>query len=227
MKFGDYIRQQREHAGWTQPEAAARIDIEQSYLSKLETGKSYPSDEVFEKLRKTYSLNLSAMIADMPSDELQRLKEITDVRAALLAREGKQTRFMRSWLVAGLLMIMTGGVLLGLTQGDDRAEYSTYQYRSEGIIKEGESPMIFRFMESGKPDADGKTYTERVDYDFKQFSVNRGDHFFEKVEGGHRKYTLYNREVREAKSAMIWLLGPGLMFIFGGLASFYIARRWR
>jgi len=50
MKFGDYLRQKREDRGWTQPEAAAKARIEQSYLSKLETGRSYPSDDVFERL---------------------------------------------------------------------------------------------------------------------------------------------------------------------------------
>ena len=50
MKFGDYLRQARETRQWTQPEAAARAGIEQSYLSTLETGKSYPSEEVFGRL---------------------------------------------------------------------------------------------------------------------------------------------------------------------------------
>lgn len=227
MKFGDYIRQQRENAGWTQPEAAAKIDIEQSYLSKLETGKSYPSEEVFQKLLNAFSLDVAAIVADMPTDELQRLKEISDVRSSLLERDKRQRRFMRSWLIAGWVMLMVGGMLLGLSQAKEHNAYNTYHYRSEGVIKEGESPMIFRFMESGQPDGEGKTYTERVDYDFKTTGVNRGDHFFEKVEGGHRKYMLFNHEYHEAPSSMIWLLGPSLMFLIGGLACFYIARRWR
>ncbi|MBO6796341.1 helix-turn-helix transcriptional regulator [Maricaulis sp.] len=50
MKFGDYLRQCREAKGWTQPEAARHADIEQSYLSKLETGRSYPSEDVYSRL---------------------------------------------------------------------------------------------------------------------------------------------------------------------------------
>lgn len=36
MKFGDYLKQKRAERGWTQPEAASHVKIEQSYLSKLE-----------------------------------------------------------------------------------------------------------------------------------------------------------------------------------------------
>ncbi len=47
MKFGEYLKSQRDARGWTQPMAAEKIGIEQSYLSKLETGKASPSDEMF------------------------------------------------------------------------------------------------------------------------------------------------------------------------------------
>ena len=36
MKFGEYLKSQRDARGWTQPMAAEKIGIEQSYLSKLE-----------------------------------------------------------------------------------------------------------------------------------------------------------------------------------------------
>lgn len=52
MKFGVYLRSLREKAGWTQPEAAEKIEIEQSYLSKLETGKCFPSEDIFSKLSR-------------------------------------------------------------------------------------------------------------------------------------------------------------------------------
>jgi transcriptional regulator with XRE-family HTH domain len=54
MKFGDYLRQKREARGWTQPEAANKAGIEQSYLSKLETGKSYPSEDAYARLVAAY-----------------------------------------------------------------------------------------------------------------------------------------------------------------------------
>ncbi|MGE0743387.1 MAG: helix-turn-helix domain-containing protein, partial [Hyphomonadaceae bacterium] len=38
MKFGEDLKNRRTELGWTQPDAAAKASIEQSYLSKLETG---------------------------------------------------------------------------------------------------------------------------------------------------------------------------------------------
>ena len=86
MKFGDYIRQCRERLKWTQPEAATKIEIEQSYLSKLETGKSYPSEEIFNKLADVYQINLNELYEKIPSDELNNLKDIKLVREAILNR---------------------------------------------------------------------------------------------------------------------------------------------
>jgi transcriptional regulator with XRE-family HTH domain len=227
MKFGDYIRQQRENAGWTQPEAAAKIDIEQSYLSKLETGKSYPSEEVFLKLTQTYGFDAATISRDVSADELDRLKEISDVRAALLYRAKNETRFMRSWLIAGLIMVMMGGVLLGLTNAGSNVNIVTYMYRSEGVIKNGESPMIFSFLQTGRPDQEGKTLTDRIDYKYKNLTDFKGQSFIEKVDGGHRNYTMYEAKEQSFADGLEYLLGPAFMFILGGLACFYIARRWR
>ncbi len=61
MKFGLFIRNCRDKLEWTQPEAALKIQIEQSYLSKLETGKSYPSEEVFDKPVEVYQINTESL----------------------------------------------------------------------------------------------------------------------------------------------------------------------
>ena len=231
MKFGDYIRQKREHAGWTQPEAAARAGIEQSYLSKLETGKSYPSEDIFAKLVTLYAIDVAAMSNEVGSGELEKLREISDVRSAVLVRQKNETRFMRGWLIAGFLMIMVGGASLGLAHAIPSEKHHTFQYRSEGVILPGESPMIFSFLAVGgsatDDDENPQTLTERVDYDYKSLETNKGPSFIEKVEGGHRAYKLYDTQAHAEPSPLRWLFGPGAMFLFGGLACFYIARRWR
>ena len=76
MQFGDYLRQTREEKGWTQPDAAAKIGIEQSYLSKLETGKSYPSEDVFARLIEAYEINIAHLSETVASSELSKLREI-------------------------------------------------------------------------------------------------------------------------------------------------------
>ncbi|WP_262692532.1 helix-turn-helix domain-containing protein [Kordiimonas aestuarii] len=226
MKFGDYIRQKREKNGWTQPEAAARAGIEQSYLSKLETGKSYPSEDIFGRLVKTYDINIDDLSQKVFAAELDKLREIGEVRAVILSRQKAENRFMRVWLVAGLIMIMIGGGAFGLAYSIPESQHIRFLYRSEGVIKADESPMVFEFLAVGGPDSENRKFNDRVDYDFKSLSENKGNNFIEQVAGGYRKYSLYDTQRGDHPTAISWHYSMGIMFIFGGLACFYISRRW-
>ncbi|MBL4788577.1 MAG: helix-turn-helix domain-containing protein [Kordiimonadaceae bacterium] len=225
MKFGEYLRQRREANGWTQPEAAARADIEQSYLSKMENSKSYPSEEIFSKLVATYEIDVAAMSDAIESAELDRLREIADVRATVLNRQKNEVRFMRSWLVAGLIMVMIGGSALGLSYALPGEIHREYLYRSDGVILPGESPMSFAMLGAGG--ASAKNLSARVLYDYVSFNDNRGQSYINEVDGGFRVYTIYDQRVRVDLSPLRWLFAPAFMFILGGMACFYIARRWR
>ena len=109
MKFGEYLRQRREDAKLTQPEAAAKAGIEQSYLSKLETGKSHPSDEVFSKLVEAYDIDVDQMIMSVDSVELRKLHEVAAVRSAVIAADERSRISPRRWLVAAVLLFSLGG----------------------------------------------------------------------------------------------------------------------
>lgn len=54
MKLAEQLIALRKEKGWTQAEAARKILIQQSYLSKLENGHFVPSEEVLQKLSKAY-----------------------------------------------------------------------------------------------------------------------------------------------------------------------------
>ncbi len=226
MKFGDYLRQKRENHNWTQPEAAARIGIEQSYLSKLETGKSYPSEDIYGRLSSIYDMDVQEMTASVFSAELDRLREINDVRAAVLKRQQNETRFMRGWLVAGLIMIMIGGAAVGIANTVPESARTENLYRSEGIVRPGEPAVIFEMLRAGSTEETG-TLSERIDYDDRVLSENRGPSFIENVDGGYRVYKLLGTTRKVEVSPVRWLLSPGIMFILGGIACFYISRRWR
>ena len=227
MKFGDYLRQKREDSGWTQPEAAAKAKIEQSYLSKLETGKSYPSEDIFDRLVSIYAINTADMASTIFSAELDKLREIKEVRAVVLSRQQNQSRFMRGWLVAGLVMLMLAGAILGLAYSIPNEPAYEYHYRSEGIILEGEPPLIFKFLEAGVPDENNDPLTDRLNYDFQTLSDDRGQAFIVPVEGGYRRYERLRIKPAAGPSKVSWHFSIGFMFVFGGVASFYIARRWQ
>lgn len=63
MNFSEYLKNRLAELGWTQPAAAANAGIEQSYLSKLETGRSVPSDEVYQRLVEAIGINTAAMVS--------------------------------------------------------------------------------------------------------------------------------------------------------------------
>lgn len=151
MKFGDYLREQRNNKGWTQPEAADHCGIEQSYLSKLENGKAYPSEEVFEKLRSAYDLNLAEICESVADPELEKMREVTAVRGALNARVQMGLKTHRRSLLLGAFLIVLGSGLLAYWVWIDRSDVPiNYVYESKGVVLEGESPYLFNTMPSSR-----------------------------------------------------------------------------
>ena len=151
MKFGDYLRDQRNEKGWTQPEAAEQRGIEQSYLSKLENGKAYPSEEVFEKLRSAYGLDLDAICEQVSDPELQKMREVSSIRATLNGRARKGLRAYRGAMLLGAFLIVLGsGLLAHWGWVSHTVRPVVYIYESKGAVLEGESPYLFNRMPSSR-----------------------------------------------------------------------------
>lgn len=232
MKFGDYLRQKREDKGWTQPEAAARAHIEQSYLSKLETGRSYPSDDVFERLVEALGIDAVELSESVSAAELDRLREIREVRAAVMAGQASRLRLTRSWLLLGLVFLMLGGGALGVSRIDLSRDSQLYYYRSEGVLAVDESPRLFDQVRHTLPAEDPRNdeiraLRERIDQVDVVTDRNRGSGYYEEVEGGRRYFDLYEDEVVTLPNPLRWFLVPGLMLLLGSLGCFFISFRWR
>ncbi|UTW58995.1 helix-turn-helix domain-containing protein [Kordiimonas sp. SCSIO 12603] len=228
MRFGEYIRIKREENGWTQPEAAAKISVEQSYLSKLETGKSYPSEDVFAKIVSAYSIDVTKMNSDLFSAEIDKLREIGEVRTALLSKKKSQQKFMRGWLITGLVMLMISGASFGLINVDQQPVITfVYKYSSPGIIKKGEDPRKYTKLEQINKRGDLTEINGVMDFKFKEFYERRGDSFVEAVKGGHRIYSFENARPYKPQSPFSWLMPPAVMLLFGAFGCFYISRRWQ
>ena len=61
MSFEENLRTLRLARGLTQPVLADKAGIEQSYLSKLENGRSKPSEEVLERLAEALEVTPEAL----------------------------------------------------------------------------------------------------------------------------------------------------------------------
>jgi transcriptional regulator with XRE-family HTH domain len=234
MKFGDYLKNRRTDLGWTQPDAAAKVSIEQSYLSKLETGKSIPSEDVYQRLVEAFSLDTEAMVGALYPAELDRLREIEAVRKHLLEREHNTRSTTRRWLYAGLAALVVGGALVGLAQVDRGGAATHYTYQSSGVILPGESLDVFASVDDG-PLPSEPDYAERVAarealivrMDEQTISIPdmRGPAYTETVPEGRRMWHLVGANAVHVPAKFGWALIPGFALIIGGLGCFFIS--WR
>lgn len=232
MKLGEYLKQKREEHGWTQPEAAKKAEIEQSYLSKLETSKSYPQEEIFERLVKLYGIQTNKLNQIIESGEYEKLSEIKQMRKLFIQQQQAQITVVKSWLITGLVFLMIGGACLAITQIYSTAQQE-YFYRSSGIILPGESLQVFEVINNVVDDKNAvmkqkkAEMTQRIDQDDIITSRYRGASYVEETTDGRRFYNLIRTKDASQQSAMNWFLVPGLMFLLGSLGCFYISRRWQ
>lgn len=221
MKFGEYLRQRRDKKGWSQPAAAEQIGIEQSYLSKLETGKSYPSDEMFDKLQCAYGFGTDEIAHLMTSDELQKLKDVKSVRIAILSQSQNSLFRLRKWTFAGLAGLMLGGACLGAAIVPDSAERQ-YQYRSQGTLKPDEALTAYQSIRSPS-DIRYSEMLSRLDQRDRTLDTYRGESFVENDQDGKRYYELLAEVEANSHSPMRFFIIPALMLLFGSLGCFWIA----
>lgn len=62
-KIAKFLKEERENSNLTQEEAAKRIVVSKSIISKWETGKSYPSLENLSKISETYGVSINEILA--------------------------------------------------------------------------------------------------------------------------------------------------------------------
>ncbi|MBE1299258.1 MAG: helix-turn-helix domain-containing protein [Alteromonadaceae bacterium] len=237
MKFGDFLKKQREGKEWTQPQAADAIGIEQSYLSKLENNKAIPSPEIFDKLMSAYQFEMKQLGEMIHGSELDRLKDIVLVRDFIITHKKQSEGVRRNWLLAGLVMMMLGVGLATHGAMSDADQQTRHLYESKGEIKQGESHLLFAEMPSYRRYSstmqDSNTSSRKIDLvesplfkrlDYQQLFLNeyQGE-FFDKQD---RRFILVSSEKSRDNSSLMLLLSVGSMLLVGGLVSLFISRRW-
>ncbi|MFK8011102.1 MAG: helix-turn-helix domain-containing protein [Marinicellaceae bacterium] len=233
MNFGHYLRECREANGWTQPDAASKIEIEQSYLSKLETGKSYPSEEIFNKLIAIYQINISTLYEKISSNDIDKLKDIHTIKQAGLKRKRNKLKTTRSWLITGFILISLSGVFLTFTIFPSYSS-TKYTYRSDGLLDSNEELRTYDLVNKDVSQLNNNIYLiekreillTRLEQMDEVSSLYKGDSYVKNTLKGRRYFKLIDsREINE-NSTNRWFFVFFFMFLFGGLSSFYISRNW-
>ncbi|MEX0902276.1 MAG: helix-turn-helix transcriptional regulator [Pseudohongiellaceae bacterium] len=139
MQFGEKIRILRQQADMTQPELADRLNIEQSWLSKIETGKVVPSSEFIQAVLNYFQLTLDELIGDLDIFDLKaHLGAVPEIATYLYLSKAGIHQKRKHWSIVSALLCAVGGALLMLASQNLLFPPNQYLYHSEGLIYFGE-----------------------------------------------------------------------------------------
>lgn len=213
MNLGEKLRQYRHERNLTQPELAEAMGIEQSYLSKLENGKSLPSNDVLNRILDVFAIDLGELLDGLDQGVRNQLRQIPDVAEHLRRDKERLIGNRRRWLLTSSILVALGVGLIYAGWAQLFFSDTIYEYESKGIVLEGEPKHIFR--EARNPlDLEMRA---RLDEDFLQTTRYAGEVFNVPVEGGSRTYYLYERSsIDRWQNKAVTFMGV-LMLVFGSI----------
>jgi len=109
MNFGEKLRKLRGDQKLTQPELAGKMGIEQSYLSKLENGKSLPSNDVLNRILDVFGLEVGDLLTDLDQSAQNHLRQIPDVANHFSQQKQRLITNRRHWLLVSALYVFVWG----------------------------------------------------------------------------------------------------------------------
>lgn len=228
MNFGERLRQLRNDKDLTQPELAEAMGIEQSYLSKLENDKSLPSNDVLNRILNVFDIEVGDLVNDLDQGARNQLRHIPDVGDHFNRQKQQLIGNRQRWLLASALLLSFGIALV--YAGNVHIFFSDiiYQYKSHGVVFDGESKEIFHRPDQFIPEAAERevaiefldSINARIDEVYLQDSEFHGNIFNVEVSGGSRTYYLENEtEIDPWQSKLVVFVGV-LMLIFGLIGIF-------
>jgi transcriptional regulator with XRE-family HTH domain len=216
MNVGEKLRQLRQEKNLTQPELAETLGIEQSYLSKLENGKSLPSGDVFNRILEVFGLGLEQFVEELDEGSRNQLRHLPDVADHFTRQKLQLIGNRKRWLLVSSLLLALGTALVYAGTVEFFAGDMVYDYKSLGVTLPGESKELF----FDSPE----TVSARIDEDYLSTRQYRGNTFNVPVEGGSRTYYMdRNRQIDPWQNKAVAMLGVFMMVL--GLAGFGLERK--
>ena len=97
MEFPDHLRSLRKEARMSQRELAERVDVDFTYLSKIENGRvEPPSETVLKKIAKELAGALGQDETELADELITLAGKIPSDLAETLARNPQAVQFLRS-----------------------------------------------------------------------------------------------------------------------------------
>jgi len=238
--LGEQFKKIRAEKGLSQPELAELAGIEQSYLSKLENGKSLPSSDVLRKLVSAFKLTVAELIAPLDNSYIKNnLLAISDIAQLYQQDNSNKLKQQRNMLYLASTLIVIAVTLFYIGYSKQVFNETLYEYRSDGVVLAGEPSDIFRtwpalidIKDRNKKDEKMRqlrvVMAQRSDVLVKLIPDNKGYYFEEAVEGGKRLFTKSKHDlpIEEPRAINAWLQVLGVLLLASGIMVFVLERRF-
>ena len=229
MDFDEKLRQLRNDRDLTQPEAAEAMGIEQSYLSKLENDKSLPSNDVLNRILDVFGLEIGDLVSDLSQGAKNQLRQLPDVADYFSRQKQLLIGSRKRWLMISTLLLSLGIALVYAGNAHMFFSDIIYEYKSHGVILDGESKEIFvdqrRFISPGVEEAIAlqDAVNARIDEVYLRTEEFGGNIFNVAVAGGSRTYYLRaETEIDPWQSKLVIFIG--LLMAISGMTGIILDR---
>lgn len=225
MTLGQRIKQLRVDKELNQPELANAMGIEQSYLSKLENDKAFPSDEMFEKLLMALKMTVDDFIKGFDRNFIaNQLTKLTAIKQHTSTLNKSAARYLMKWLLCSALMIAVGATVFAAGYKNWLTpSQKIFSYTSMGVVKEGESLLLFE----NSPDRMKNDVLKRVVPHSIELPYLDGEYFVKPVDFGLRYYDYSGSRFERNKAASHWMQIIGLFCFLLGVVGLMIEPKIR
>jgi len=228
MTLGEKLRSLRSISGWTQPEFARKLGIEQSYLSKMENDKSTPSVEMFDKLCTAYEVTPDELIKGLDKDYIRKHLMHIPIISNSTNNNAERTKGKRkaavivcsTFILVAVLFFFTA--YLELLSSNKLWEYTSPFVNFEEEIahcskdkSEQECNLIF----SGDPRT-----SKSNDIDTFITKEYKGSFVYKKLDEGYRVYTMNQLPETRSVANNIFLIFAVFLMTLGVLGLVVEAR---
>ncbi|PXF62639.1 helix-turn-helix domain-containing protein [Kangiella spongicola] len=237
MTLGEKLRSLRSTSGWTQPEFAKKLGIEQSYLSKLENDRSIPSVEIFDKLCTAYEITPDDMIKDLDKDYVrQKLMHIPIIANATNSKHEVAKGKRKAAVIVCSTFILVAVLFFFTAYLELLSSNKQWEYRSLGIDFKHEINQCLKkqsrkecyikftgnFFENSFPTNTRSQHPESIIT--KEY---KGEAFIKKLDKGFREYHAKQLEDKRSTANNIFLIFAVFLMTLGILGLIVEARFYR
>lgn len=234
MTLGEKLRALRSTSGWTQPEFARKLGIEQSYLSKLENDKSIPSTEMFDKLCTAYEVTPDEILKGLNSDYIRKnLMHIPIIANSTNNKHEVSKGKRKAAVIVCSTFILVAVLFIFIAQLELLSSNKQYEYYSPGVnysneinacIKSNEEKFCYMkyvglYMPNMYPQATRNSTSDTI-----ITKTYRGSTFNINLDLGYREYYLKKELTKRSAANNIFLILAVFLMTLGVLGLIVEAR---